>query len=61
MPPFFQYLTYINPLRYFVTVVQAVFLKGSGLAVLWAEMLAMTGLGLALLSLSVWRFRRRLG
>jgi ABC-2 type transport system permease protein len=61
MPPFFQYLTYINPLRYFVTVVQAVFLKGAGLAVLWAEMLAMTGLGLALLSLSVWRFRRRLG
>ncbi|MBM4285933.1 MAG: ABC transporter permease [Deltaproteobacteria bacterium] len=61
MPEFFQYITYLNPLRYFITVVQAVFLKGSGLAVLWPHMAAMTALGLALLTLSVSRFRRRLG
>jgi ABC-2 type transport system permease protein len=60
MPPFFQYLTYINPLRYFVIVVQDVFLKGVGLAVLWPQMAAMTGLGMAMLALSVLRFRRRL-
>jgi ABC-2 type transport system permease protein len=60
MPVFFQYLTYLNPLRYFVIVVQDVFLKGIGLAVLWPQMAAMTGLGLAMLALSVLRFRRRL-
>jgi ABC-2 type transport system permease protein len=60
MPPFFQYLTYLNPLRYFVVVVQGIFLRGDGLAVLWPQMVGMTVLGLALLSLSVLRFQKRL-
>lgn len=60
MPSFFQYLTYLNPLRYFVIVVQDVFLKGVGLEVLWPQMAAMVGLGLAFLGLSVLRFQRRL-
>jgi ABC-2 type transport system permease protein len=61
MPPFFQYLTYLNPLRYFVVVVQGIFLRGDGLAILWPQMTGMIILGLALLTLSVLRFRRRLG
>ncbi len=60
MPLFFQYLTYLNPLRYFVVVVQGIFLRGDGLAILWPQMAGMTILGLALLALSVLRFRRRL-
>jgi len=60
MPPFFQYLTYLNPLRYFVVVVQGIFLRGDSLAILWPQMACMTILGLALLTLSVLRFRRRL-
>ncbi len=60
MPPFFQYLTYLNPLRYFVVVVQGIFLRGDGLAILWPQMAGMTILGLALLTLSVLRFQRRL-
>ncbi len=60
MPPFFQYLTYLNPLRYFVVVVQGIFLRGDGLAILWPQMAGMIILGLALLTLSVLRFRRRL-
>lgn len=61
MPPFFQYLTYLNPLRYFVIVVQGVFLRGDGLALLWPQMAGMSLLGVTLLTLSVLRFRRRLG
>lgn len=60
MPPFFQYLTYLNPLRYFVVVVQGVFLRGDGLIILWPQMAGMTVLGLTLLTMSVLRFRRRL-
>ena len=60
MPPFFQYLTYLDPLRYFVVVVQGIFLRGDNLATLWPQMAGMTVLGLTLLTLSVLRFRRRL-
>ena len=59
MPEFFQYITYANPLRYFMTVVQSIFLKGAGLADLWPEMASMAALGLAMLGLSIFRFRRR--
>jgi len=60
MPEFFQYLTYLNPLRYFVIVVQGIFLRGDGLGILWPQLVGMTILGLTLLALSVWRFQRRL-
>jgi ABC-2 type transport system permease protein len=57
MPMFFQYLTKLNPLAYFVIVVQGIFLKGGGIALLWPQMLSMTILGLAMLALAVARFR----
>ncbi len=58
MPEFFQYLTLLNPLRYFVTVTQGIFLKGAGIALLWQEMLSMTVLGLIMLTLAVLRFKK---
>jgi ABC-2 type transport system permease protein len=60
MPPAVQYLTFLNPLRYFIIIIQDVFLKGVGLAVLWPQLLGLALLGAALLSLSVLRFRERL-
>jgi ABC-2 type transport system permease protein len=57
MPVFFQLLTKLNPLMYFIVVTQGVFLKGAGLALLWPEMLSMTVLGLAMLALAVARFK----
>jgi ABC-2 type transport system permease protein len=57
MPVFFQYLTKLNPLMYFIVVTQGVFLKGAGLALLWPEMLSMTVLGLGMLALAVARFK----
>jgi ABC-2 type transport system permease protein len=56
----FQYITYFNPLRYFIVIVQGVFLGGRSLAVLWPEMAAMAGLGVVFLGLSIIRFRGRL-
>jgi ABC-2 type transport system permease protein len=57
MPLFFQYLTLLNPLAYFIVVARAVFLVGAGLALLWKEMAAMVLLGLFLLALAVARFK----
>jgi ABC-2 type transport system permease protein len=57
MPVFFQYLTLLNPLMYFIIVTQGVFLKGAGLALLWPQMAAMTVLGTGMLALAVARFK----
>ena len=58
MPQFFQYLTLLNPLMYFVIVVQGVFLKGAGVALLWPQMLSMTALGMIMVGLAVARFKK---
>lgn len=60
MPLPVQYLTYANPVRYFLEIVRGVFLKGAGIALLWPQMVALLVLGVAVLSVSVWRFRQRL-
>jgi len=57
MPMFFQYLTMLNPLTYFILVTRGVFLVGGGLALLWKEMAAMVLLGVCLLALAVARFK----
>jgi ABC-2 type transport system permease protein len=57
MPVFFQYLTYLNPLMYFIIVTQGIFLKGAGLALLWPQITAMTVLGMGMLALAVARFK----
>lgn len=60
MPAVFQYLTYANPLRYFLIIIRGVFLKGNGLAVLWPQMAALLAIGIVVISLSALRFRKRL-
>ncbi len=60
MPAWLRWLTVINPLRYFLVVIRAVFLKGVGITVLWPDLSAMALLALALLGLSVLRFRKSL-
>jgi ABC-2 type transport system permease protein len=61
MPPIFQWMTYAIPLRYYVTVLRGVFLKGIGFEVLWPQGLALLGIGLAILTVARLRFRQRLG
>ncbi|MFZ5584344.1 MAG: ABC transporter permease [Thermodesulfobacteriota bacterium] len=61
MPQPVQWLTYLNPLRYFIITVRGVFLKGVGLEVLWPEYLGLGALGLVLLTVSVLRFKSRIG
>ncbi len=60
MPVVVQYLTYLNPLRYFIEIVRGLFLKGAGISVLWPQMLALTVYGSAILWLSAARFHKTL-
>lgn len=60
MPKPMQWFTYLDPLRYYLVVIRATFLKGVGLSVLWPELLAMAALGVGLLSISILRFRKAL-
>ena len=60
MPVPIQYATIGIPLRYYNNVIRGVFLKGSGLAVLWPDLAVLTAFGLASLALAALRFRKRL-
>ena len=60
MPVVVQYLTYLNPLRYFMEIVRGVFLKGVGVEILWPKILALVVYGVLILGLSALRFRKTL-
>jgi ABC-2 type transport system permease protein len=61
MPKFFQWVTIIVPLRYYLVIIRGLFLKGVGLAELWRQGLALLIFGVGILTLSVLRFRKRAG
>jgi len=60
MPPAVQYLTYLNPVRFFMEIVRGIFLKGAGFSVLWPQMLYLAVYGGVILTLSALRFRKKL-
>jgi ABC-2 type transport system permease protein len=59
MPLIFQYLTLLNPIRHYMTIVRAIFLKGAGLGALWPSFLALLIIGVTVLAFSVGRFEKR--
>jgi|SRR5262245_21844406 len=59
MPRWLQPLTVLNPIHHFATIVRANMLKGSGLATLWPDFMALLVFTLLLFSLSIWRFRKQ--
>jgi ABC-2 type transport system permease protein len=61
MPRFFQWITVIVPLKYYLVIIRGLFLKGVGLADLWPQGLALLLFGAGILTLSVLRFRKRIG
>ena len=60
MPVSVQYLTYLNPLRYFIDIVRGIFLKGTGVAVLWPQMASLAVFGVCMIAISTVRFRKKL-
>ncbi len=60
MPEAVQWLTYINPVRYFMEIVRGIFLQGAGMDVLWPQVAALAVFGVVILWLSVRRFRKQI-
>jgi ABC-2 type transport system permease protein len=60
MPKALQWLTLLDPLRYYLIIIRGTFLMGVGIDYLWPQMLALAAIGLTLLTLSVLRFRKSL-
>jgi ABC-2 type transport system permease protein len=60
MPTVIQWLTYLNPLRYFLIIIRGVFLKGVGIVTLWPQMLALAILGCVMLVFASLRFHKTL-
>src|SRR5579862_5904570 len=60
MPRILQRLTIFNPIYHYVIIARATLLKGSGFGSLWPHFLALLIFTLALVWLSVWRFRKQL-
>ena len=59
MPVVIQKFTYLLPLRYYLVILRSIFLKGVGLETIWPQAAALTGWGVAILSLAVVRSTKR--
>src|SRR5262249_50734239 len=60
MPAWLQPVTAINPIKHFAIIARSIMLKGSGVDVLYRELLALASIALVMISLSAWRFRKQL-
>ncbi|HEX7649706.1 MAG TPA: ABC transporter permease, partial [Noviherbaspirillum sp.] len=60
MPEVLQYLTWLDPLRYYLVIVRGTFIKGVGMDILWPQMLALLVLGSGLLVTAMLRFHKSL-
>ncbi|OGW75700.1 MAG: ABC transporter permease [Omnitrophica bacterium RBG_13_46_9] len=61
MPPVIQWLTFFNPLRYFLVIIRGIFLKGVGIDILWVQMAILVVMGFVVITLSALKFRKSLG
>ena len=60
MPKLVQYITYLIPLRYYITIVRDIVLKGATFMELLPEVMILLGMGVLILFASAMRFRKRL-
>jgi ABC-2 type transport system permease protein len=60
MPEIIQFLTYLNPLMYFLIIIRGIFLKGVGLMILWPQFIALMIIGLIVFLTAIKRVKKRL-
>lgn len=61
MPAWLQPITAINPVKHFAIISRGILLKGSGVDVLYPQLLALAVIALVMVSVSAWHFRKQLG
>ena len=60
MPMVLQWISYLIPLRYFLTIIRALMVKGVGLESILPDVIAMTIFGVLIMGAAALRFRKRL-
>jgi ABC-2 type transport system permease protein len=60
MPPFFQAVSHLIPTRYFFIMIRGLMLRGAGWPEIWDQVASLTALGTVILSLSIFRFQKKL-
>ncbi|HUN23751.1 MAG TPA: ABC transporter permease, partial [Anaerolineales bacterium] len=60
MPPLLQWISYLMPLRYFLSIIRQLLLKGVGFAEIQNDVIALVIFGVGIMTLASLRFRKRL-
>jgi ABC-2 type transport system permease protein len=60
MPKALQWISYAVPLRYYLTIIRSLLLKGVGIVELQGEVIALLIFGTILMAIATLRFRKRL-
>ncbi|HKI03867.1 MAG TPA: ABC transporter permease [Thermoanaerobaculia bacterium] len=60
MPRGFQIASHVIPVKYYANILRGIFLKGSGIGVLWPEALSLLAIGVTVLTAASLRFRKNL-
>ncbi len=60
MPPIVQYITLLNPLRYFLIILRGSFLEGAGIGLFWPQYWPLAVIGLLSMATAGRLFRRHL-
>lgn len=60
MPLFWQYLTWINPVRFFMVLTRGIFLKGMDFQDVFVNLVPLIIIAVITLSLASWTFKRKL-
>ncbi|MFH1679292.1 MAG: ABC transporter permease [Candidatus Eisenbacteria bacterium] len=61
MPRAIQYATYLNPIRYMMSMVRGIFLRGATLSDVWPDLWRLGVIGIATFAAAVFRFRKKIG
>jgi ABC-2 type transport system permease protein len=60
MPDILYYISFAMPPRYFIDIVKAIMIKGSGMDMIWKETLVITGMTLFFIAMAAKKFKVRL-
>jgi drug efflux transport system permease protein len=60
MPVWLQPITAVNPVKHFAIISRGILLKGSGVDVLYPQLLALAVIAFVMVSVSAWQFRKQL-
>jgi ABC-2 type transport system permease protein len=60
MPKILQWVSYLMPLRYYLTIIRSLMLKASSIQALQQEIVALAIFGISLMTIAALRFRKRL-